>query len=175
MNTIETPRLLLRPLRESDLDAYAEMCADAEVMEFLGGTVKRDMAWRQMATIIGHWQLRGFGFWAVEWKETGEFAGRLGCWQPEGWPDFEVGWALARPFWGRGIASEGARASLRHAFTELGRERVISLINPKNVNSIRVAERIGERHDGEAVIFDTPVNVYAITRAEWEATSGADA
>ncbi len=173
MITIETPRLILRPLRDSDLDAYAEMCADPEVMRFLGGTVDRDMAWRQMATVLGHWCLRGFGFWGVEWRETGEFAGRLGCWQPEGWPDFEVGWTLRRSFWGRGIATEGAQASLTHAFTTLGRERVISLINPDNANSIRVAERIGERHDGEAVIFGTPVRVYAISRSEWAAREGS--
>ena len=167
MMTIETERLILRPLRDSDIDEYAEMCADEQVMQFLGGTLARDMAWRQMATILGHWHLRGFGFWGVEWKQTGELAGRLGCWQPEGWPEFEVGWTLRRSFWGRGIATEGAEASLRHAFTTLGRDRVISLINPDNTPSIRVAERIGERHDGHAVIFDNEVRVYAITLDEW--------
>ena len=104
MQAANSDRLLLRMFRESDLDAYAEMCGDAEVMRYLGDghTFTRAEAWRNMALVIGHWQLRGFGLWAVEERSTGLLAGRVGCWQPEGWPGFEVGWALA--------ASSGAGA-----------------------------------------------------------------
>ena len=88
--------------RESDLDAYAEMCGDPEVMRYLGDghRFSRAEAWRNMALVIGHWQLRGFGLWAVEEKRTELCVGRVGCWQPEGWPGLEVGWALRRQFWG---------------------------------------------------------------------------
>jgi len=81
---IETERLVLRTFRESDTDAYAEMLGDAEVMRFLGGkTMSRQEAWRNMAMVLGHWQLRGYGFWAVEERASGELVGRVGCWCPK--------------------------------------------------------------------------------------------
>jgi RimJ/RimL family protein N-acetyltransferase len=118
---IETPRLLLRMLRGSDLDAYAEMCADPEVMRYLGDgqPLSRSEAWRHLAMVLGHWRLRGYGFWAVEERSSGELVGRVGCWRPEGWPGFEVGWTLRRAYWGRGYATEAARASISDAFIEL--------------------------------------------------------
>jgi RimJ/RimL family protein N-acetyltransferase len=80
MTVITTGRLILRPLRESDLDAYAAMTADPEVMRFLGEgrTLDREDAWRSMAMLIGHWTLRGFGMWALEERATGKFVGRAG-------------------------------------------------------------------------------------------------
>src|SRR5688500_6966706 len=146
MDTLETDRLTLRMFREEDLDAYAAICADPEVMRYLGEgkTLSRAEAWRQMALIIGHWQLRGYGFWAVEERATGALLGRIGFFNPEGWPGFELGWMLRRASWGKGYATEGARRALAHAFTEMGREHVISLIFPANTASIRVAERLGE-------------------------------
>jgi RimJ/RimL family protein N-acetyltransferase len=164
---IETERLVLRMFRESDTDAYAEMVADPEVMQFLGKPMSRQEAWRNMAMVLGHWHLRGFGFWAVEEKESGEMVGRVGCWQPEGWPGLEVGWALRRGFWGRGYATEAARASANYAFDELGQARVLSLIAPENVNSIRVAERLGQKPGGEWEVFGTKVIIYAVGREEF--------
>lgn len=169
-NVLETERLVLRMFRESDTDAYAEMVGDPEVMRFLGGgqPVPRAEAWRNMAMVLGHWQLRGYGMWAVEEKATGELAGRVGCWRPEGWPGLEVGWTLRRSFWGRGYATEAARASIEYAFTTLDQMRVISLIAPENVNSIRVAERLGEKPEGEWDVFGTKVIVYAVGREEFK-------
>ena len=165
---METERLVLRMFRESDTDAYAEMLADPEVMRFLGGKpLPRAEAWRNMAMVLGHWHLRGFGFWAVEEKESGELVGRVGCWRPEGWPGLEVGWTLRRRFWGRGYATEAARASMNYVFQVLDQTRVISLIDPDNVNSIRVAERLGERPEGEWEVFGTKVIIYAVGREEF--------
>jgi RimJ/RimL family protein N-acetyltransferase len=169
MTRVDTLRLRLRQFQESDLDAYAELCADPEVMRFLGPPLSRSEAWRHMAMVLGHWRLRGFGFWAVENRETGEMMGRVGCWQPEGWPGLEVGWALRRRFWGNGYATEAAGASLACAFETLGAERVISLIRQENTPSIRVAERLGERFEAETEIQGTAVRVYAISRAAWTA------
>ena len=167
-DALETERLVLRMFRESDTDAYAEMVGDPEVMRFLGGQpVPRAEAWRNMAMVLGHWQLRGYGMWAVEEKAGGEMVGRVGCWNPEGWPGVEVGWTLRRRFWGRGYATEAARASLGYAFTTLGQTRVISLIAPENANSIRVAERLGQRPDGEWDVLGTKVIIYAIGREEF--------
>ncbi len=94
---LETDRLLLRMWRNEDFAAYEKMCADPEIMKYLGGrTFDRLEAWRHMAFLVGHWQLRGYGHWAVEEKATGRFIGRIGFLNPEGWPGFEVGWTLAR-------------------------------------------------------------------------------
>jgi len=165
---IETERLILRMFRESDTDAYAEMVSDPEVMRFLGGQpVPRAEAWRNMAMMLGHWHLRGYGMWAVEEKASGEMVGRIGCWNPEGWPGLEVGWTLRRRFWGRGYATEAARASIDHAFKALDQTRVISLIAPDNVNSIRVAERLGEKPVGEWEVSGKKVIVYAVGREEF--------
>ena len=168
MVTLVTDRLTLRQFREDDLDPYAEICADPEVMRYLGEgkPLDRRETWRQMATILGHWRLRGYGLWAVESRATGELLGRIGFFNPEGWPGFELGWTLGRRFWGRGYATEGARRALEHAFTEMRREHVISLIRPANHASIRVAERLGERLEGRTQLFGHEVLVYGIEREE---------
>jgi RimJ/RimL family protein N-acetyltransferase len=168
---LQTDRLSLRMFREDDLEAYAAICADPEVMRHLGEgkPLTRPEAWRQMAMILGHWQLRGFGLWAVEERATGALVGRLGFFQPEGWPGFELGWMLGRASWGRGYATEGAGCALAHAFTELGRDRLISLIRPANHASIRVAERLGEQLEGRVELFGHEALVYAIDRPRWEA------
>jgi RimJ/RimL family protein N-acetyltransferase len=172
-DTLETERLLLRQWREEDFEAYARVCADAEVMRFLGGKpFTRLEAWRHMAMLVGHWLLRGYGHWAVEEKATGRMVGRMGFFNPEGWPGFEVGWTLARECWGRGYASEGARRMLAHAFTEMGREHVISLIHRDNLASIRVAERVGETLEGETELMGIPVLVYGISRGAWRDKQG---
>ena len=163
--TLETERLILRMWREADFEAYAELCADPEVMRYLGGKVfDRTEAWRHMASMIGHWYLRGYGIWAVEEKESGSLVGRIGCINPEGWPGFEVGWTLKREFWGKGYATEAARRALEYGFNELDKPHVISLIHPENRASIRVAERLGETLEGNARVFDTDVLVYGIDR-----------
>ena len=88
--------------------------------------------------------------------------GRAGLWQPEGWPGLEVGWLLGRPHWGRGLATEAARAALDHAFNVVGAERVISLIRPDNHPSIRVAERLGERYERTIDVSGAAAHSYAI-------------
>lgn len=98
MVTLNTDRLHLRMFRQDDFEIYAQMCADPDVMRYLGAgqTLSRQDAWRQMAMTIGHWQLRGYGLWAVEERASGELIGRIGVFYPEGWPDVEVGWMLRR-------------------------------------------------------------------------------
>lgn len=147
--TLETERLLLRPFRGNDLDDYAVLRADPEVLRYLVGAGgepwDRARSSRHMAFIIGHWQVWGSGTWAVEHRESGAFVGMVGFSEPEGWPGLELAWALARRHWGHGYATEAAPEALAHAFSIWKRERVISLIHPENRASIRVAERIGER------------------------------
>jgi len=167
--TLETERLRLRAFCASDLDGYAALNADPEVMLHLGGTWERGRSWRHMAYLLGHWQLRGAGTWAVEHKETGVFVGAIGFFEPEGWPGFELAGRLMRHWWGRGCASEAARAALDHAFTVWKKDRVISLVHPENRASVRLVERIGERllkpieHIGKEMLC------YGIDRDGWTA------
>lgn len=164
--TLETDRLLLRGWRNEDFDgSYAEWCADPEVMRFLGGkTLDRLEAWRHMAFMVGHWELRGYGHWALEEKSSGQLAGRCGFLNPVGWPGFEIGWTLGRPFWGKGYATEAALRALSYAFDELDKPHVISLIHPDNKASIRVAERLGETLGGKTELFGHDVLIYGIDR-----------
>jgi RimJ/RimL family protein N-acetyltransferase len=166
--TLETERLLLRWLREDDFEQYARMCRDPDVMRFLGGQAMTDIeVWRQMTSFVGHWYFRGYGIWGVEEKSTGNLVGRIGFLNPIGWPGFELGWTLARESWGKGYATEGARRALQHAFTELQRDHVISLIAPENISSARVAERLGEKVEGKTELMGKEVLIYGISRDEW--------
>jgi RimJ/RimL family protein N-acetyltransferase len=133
----------MRGWREDDLDAVAAWTSDPEVMRFLGGTVDRDHAWRLIAMYAGHWQLRGYGLWAVERKADGVLLGRVGLWNPEGWPGLEVGWTLARHAWGQGYAQEAARAAIGWTREVLRAPRLISVIDPANERSLRAAEQLG--------------------------------
>ena len=170
---LETERLLMRWFREDDFVAHAEISADPEVMRFLGdGRPMTELeAWRQMAAIMGHWYFRGYGIWAIEEKQTGNLIGRIGFMNPQGWPGFELGWTLGSKYWGKGYASEGARRALEYAFTEMNRDHLISLIDPENVASIRVAERLGETVKGRTQLMGKDVLIYGIDRQHWLAAN----
>jgi RimJ/RimL family protein N-acetyltransferase len=161
---LETERLVLRGWRADDLDAYGAMTADPDVMRYLGGPLDQVQSWRQMALFAGHWTLRGYGLWAVERKADGAFLGRVGLWNPEGWPGLELGWTLARDAWGQGYAFEAAGAAMAWAWTELGAPELISLIDPGNAASLRVAERLGMRRSREQDLNGQRVLVFAIER-----------
>ncbi|MDY7094619.1 MAG: GNAT family N-acetyltransferase [Acidobacteriota bacterium] len=167
---LTTDRLRLRQLQEDDLDAFAALNADPEVMRYIGAgrPRPRDEAWSAMARLLGHWQLRGYGMYAVEERSTGHLVGRLGLHRPEGWPGLEIGWLIARKSWGRGYAPEGAHAVLAQAFQRLDEPRIISLIHPANHASIRVAEKLGERLVGTEEVVGQEVLLYAVERGEWE-------
>ncbi|MGZ8490955.1 MAG: GNAT family N-acetyltransferase, partial [Gemmatirosa sp.] len=98
--------------------------------------------------------------WAVEERATGAFVGRIGCFQPEGWPAFEIAYTLARSAWGRGYAREGAAAALRYARETLGRDAIVSVIRPDNAASIRVATSLGAVEDGTVEFFGAPALIY---------------
>ncbi len=167
MESIATARLLLRPMRQDDLDTFAGFATDEETMRYMGGVLSREDTWRQMAMLIGHWELKGFGSFAVEVRETGDLIGRIGFHQPEGWPGFELGWMLGREFWGEGYATEAAQRLLDHGFNNLDKAHIISVIQPENERSIRLATRIGEKREGETEVRGIHVHVYGIHRANY--------
>ena len=173
MINIETDRLLLRGWRQEDVEPYARLCADAEVMRYIGGgaTLTREGSEEQAWRFVGHWEERGFGLWAIEEKGGGEFVGFVGLAFQEDWTEgdhkVEMGWRLGREFWGRGFATEGARASVGFGFEELGLERIISIIQPENRASRRVAEKAGLSLRGETRWRGSDVVWYAVDRAGW--------
>jgi RimJ/RimL family protein N-acetyltransferase len=168
MVTRETPRLVLRPPDASDLEAFVEIHEDPEVIRHItivGQPNGRPSAWRLLALMLGHWHLRGYGQWAVVEKATRHVIGRVGLWNPEGWPGVEVGWVIRRSRWGNGFATEAARESIRFAFDEVGADHLISIIRPDNARSIRVAEKIGETLERTETIDGVASLVYGIRRS----------
>ncbi len=168
---LDTERLILRDWREEDLNAYASLMANEEGTRYIGGIMSRSDAWRSIAAMLGHWTLRGFGLWAVVRKSDGAFIGRVGLYYPEGWPGLEVGWALARPFWGQGYATKAAKASIKFGFQKTAVPKLISLIHPDNRASQKVAERIGQSKTERTSITlfgkTHDVDVWDIKRSHW--------
>ena len=158
--TLETEQLTLRGWQESDFDRYAEMRADEETSRYISGLMTRDDAWRNMATIVGHWVLRGFGFWAIEDRKTSLFIGWAGLWNPEGWPEPEVGYGLHKDFRGKGLMTEAASRARTYAYETLGWQTLVSCIALENLASIRVAERLGARLESETNLRGHKVGIF---------------
>jgi RimJ/RimL family protein N-acetyltransferase len=148
--------------REEDLDPYADMCADEEVMRFIGagGPVGADVAWRHMALFVGEWSLHGYGMWAIEERASRRLIGRVGFLNPHGWPACELGWLLARDAWGHGFALEAAQAAMAHGRASLGIRELISLIRPGNLRSIALAHRLGATLDREIEFLGSATLLY---------------
>lgn len=159
---LHTRRLVLRAFVERDLDAYAAMCADHEVMRHIGGggPLERGLAWRQMAMFVGEWSLHGYGMWAIESREDGRLLGRAGFLHPPGWPEAELGWLLARDAWGLGYAGEAVRAARTHGRERLGLPAPVSLIRPENARSIALAGRLGAIRESRIVLAGGEALVY---------------
>ena len=159
ITSLRTPRLVLRAWRESDLAPFAALNADPRVMEHFPSVLTRAESDAMVARLNAAIEERGFGFWAVEVQASAELVGFVGLSVPSFEAHFtpcvEIGWRIAFEHWGKGIATEGARASLDAAFRELGLAEVVSFTATTNERSMRVMERLGMRHD-EREDFDHP-------------------
>lgn len=138
-----TDRLILRPPGPEDLDGFAAFAAEPETMRHLGGAVSRPVAWRNLCEMAGAWDVNGFAMFSVIERESGAWVGRIGPWQPEGWPGTEVGWGVLQAFAGRGYAHEAAVAAMDYAVDVLGWTEIIHTIVPDNARSIALAQRLG--------------------------------
>ena len=155
---LDTDRLHLRRWRPGDREAYEAIWADPAVWKSLRGGEPGDpaaAATESFARQLRQWDEHGFGLWAAVDRSTGDLAGWIGAWHPVFIPaladQIEIGWTLREPFWGRGLATEGARVAVEVAFSQLAPPRLISIILPANARSIAVAERLGMRR-AETVI-----------------------
>jgi RimJ/RimL family protein N-acetyltransferase len=165
---IETERLRLRAWRAGDVELQARLNADPEYMRHLGGPpMTYEQTAAQIARFRDHWARRGVGLWAAEDRETGSFLGRIGLAYHGAWPDdLEVGWALDPAVWGRGLATEGGAAAIRHGFDTLGAERIVSICTPENAASIRVMEKLGFRLHAETTYEGLRLLVHLLEREE---------
>jgi RimJ/RimL family protein N-acetyltransferase len=156
---LETERLRLRTWNPADREPFARMNADPGVMEFFPGVLSRSQSDALVDRIEAHFSKHGFGPFAAELRATGEFIGFTGLSAPSFkahfTPCMEIGWRLARDYWGRGLATEAARAVLHHGFETLLIDEIVSFTTPANLRSRRVMEKIGLTRD-PADDFDHP-------------------
>jgi len=168
-----TERLILRPPAAEDFDAFAEMCAEPETMTYLGGACPRAQAWRHWSTIAGAWHIRGFSMFSVIERDTGEWVGRLGPWQPDGWPGPEIAYGVRAKFAGRGYAFEGAVAACDFAVEFLKWNELMHSIDPANSRSQALARRLGATNSGPtrlpAPFQDAPVDAWTQSADHWRA------
>lgn len=156
---LTTARMILREPREADFEAVAAFAA-SDRARFVGGPMSRWQAWRGFTSMIGHWLLRGFGFWTVEERDTGAIVGRVGLIAHDGWPETELGWHVYDGFEGQGYGYEAAMATRDHAYRVMGLPPMISLIAPENTRSRRLAERMGARVESETELMGNLCLIY---------------
>jgi len=174
-----TERLLLRPYRDEDRPAFAEINADPEVMKYLGGVLTREQSDDITIGVNQRFVAEGIGFLAIERRSDGALLGACGLMRHISWypDDLEIGWRLGRQYWGHGYATEAARSWLTHAFEERSEPRVISITDTPNRNSIAVMTRLGMTFDHRTELMDedegTPFDatIYSITAEAWSARS----
>lgn len=170
---LNTERLILRPTALEDFPRWAELMADPETARFIGGVQPPAATWRSVMTMAGAWSLTGVAMFSVIERDSGLWLGRIGPWRPEGWPGNEVGWSLHPEAHGKGYGVEAATAAMDYAFDVLGWDEVIHCIDPDNVASQKLAERLGSYNQGPtqmpAPFEDHRVDKWGQTRAEWKA------
>jgi RimJ/RimL family protein N-acetyltransferase len=173
-HAVATTRLTLRRLRRGDEDAFLAVWADPGVWHALrpGTTFDPEHGPRRFRHHLQHWEEHGFGLWLIDDQVGGDTAGWVGPSYPDYVPqlsdEIEIGWSLRQPFWGRGIATEGARAAISVAFEHLRPSRLISLIDPDNVRSVAVARRLGMKDLGpvEHAELDLELRLYGLEATE---------
>ncbi len=180
---IETDRLALRRWLATDAEAMEAIWREPLVWDALQPNRPYDPGqWREMLDRhVRHWDVHSFGLWAVTTREEPRPMGWLGASHPTFVPELakeiEIGWTLRPALWGRGLATEGARAAIDATFGALPNERVISLIHPRNERSMAVARRLGMSRAGAAIPPDSnqPLIVYALSRSSWSSSSSRGA
>lgn len=151
--TLETDRLILRGPEPEDYPDFKATFTSYRA-RFMGGPLNAYESWMLYAAEIGHWAIRGFGMWMIHDRHSGETYGMAGGWKPAKWPEAEIAWVIWPDAAGRGIALEAVDAARRYLYRVLGWETAVSYIDPKNLDSIRLAERLGAVKDHAAATID---------------------
>jgi RimJ/RimL family protein N-acetyltransferase len=164
--TLETERLILRGFVPQDLDRLATILANPNVMRYMPGNepLTRERSEKTLNFVRNHWEQHGFGWWAVICKEDELLAGWCGLTLLDETSEVEVAYLLAQEHWGRGYATEAARASVRYGFEQLGLDTIIALAFAENVPSRRVMEKLCMQFTGEAHYFGLDLMRYVLTK-----------
>lgn len=165
--TITTPRLLLRPFTNEDIDPLHHILCQEGVLRYFPNTAPpaRDRVRKFISSQIDHWETYDYGLWAVEARSNGELMGRSGLQYLPETKETEVDYILGKSFWGQGFATEAAQASLTYGFETLAVERIIGIVHPENKASQRVLEKSGMRFIEEARYFGMDCYRYVIKRS----------
>jgi RimJ/RimL family protein N-acetyltransferase len=177
---LRTPRLRLRPFTEADAPAHLELYRDSEVTRhlgggpFAGGEIEQRSR-RAVEKFVRHWAEKGFGVFAVEELETGRFLGQCGLNTIDELREIEILYALERAAWGRGLATEAARAALAFGFDEARLPRIVAVTRPEHRASRGVLEKLGMRYERDVQVFGIHAVLYALTRDTGARSARADA
>ena len=160
ITVLHTARLTLRPWLPADREPFARINRDPAVMEFISAPLTTDESNSLVDRIQAHFRQHGFGPWAAELRDPVQFIGYIGLavprFQAPFTPAVEIGWRLASEVWRQGLATEGARAVIHHAFENLGLSALVSFTVPSNLSSRRVMEKLAMTHD-PSDDFDHPL------------------
>lgn len=170
----------LRALREEDVAALTRLHSDPDVMRYLSASGQPEVnprdAWNYIALHLGHWRLKGCGKWALADRSTDALIGRVGYFDPPfDWPGLELGWTIAREFWGKGIARHAAQIALEWGMSNLDAPEIISAIIQGNERSVRVAKRLEMKLKQQTILHGRPCEIYAMTREAWRNSKGMSA
>ena len=164
---IPTDRLLLRQFKDEDWTDLHVHYSDADATKYTyGKSLTEGETWRTMCGMIGHWHLRGYGPYAVEEMSGNAVIGTVGFWYPNDWPSPEIKWALSRPYWGKGFASEATRAVQKIGLEYLPDIHLISLIDKQNVASVKLAESVGARFEKQVLFRGGEWNIHRHPRSD---------
>lgn len=166
---IETVRLILRAFVPEDLADLYRVFGDAEVMRYISGGKARSLEETEkgLARTIEAWETRGFGFWAVTIKGSGKLIGYCGFMPLEDTSEIELAYGLAQSYWHSGFATEAARACLRYGFEELKLKRIVAVVNPENLASQRVLEKLSLRYTKDVHHYDADLRYYELPGAHY--------
>ncbi len=172
--TIETERLTMRGFTPDDLDRLAEVLSDPQVMRYMPGgrPLSREKAKANLRFILRHWDEHGFGWWAIINRADARLTGWCGLTYVDELSETEVAYLFDRPYWGQGIGTEAAHASLRYGFEELKLDRIIALAVPENVGSWRVMEKNGLNFETRLHLWDLDLVKYGIARDAFRPVEG---
>jgi RimJ/RimL family protein N-acetyltransferase len=157
--TLETRRLVLRGPKPEDYPNFKATFTSYR-SRFMGGPLNPYESWMLYAAEIGHWEIRGYGMWMIHDRETDRTLGMAGGWFPAKWPEREIAWIIWPEVAGSGIALEATHAARDHLYRHMGWDGAVSYIDPKNLDSIKLAERLGAKKDHAAPSIDGTDAVY---------------
>lgn len=170
---IETPRLILRPWMMDDYDDFLRLRTNPEIMRYIKpqGIPTPEQVRERYEKIIAAREKNGFGSCAVVYRKTGRIIGWCGLQPYDNPEEIEIGYAIEKEFWGQGIVSEAAEATLRYGFETLCLDRIVAVAIPENRGSSRVMEKIGMTYEKNTVAYGNECVYYAMSRDEWTALS----